>query len=51
MVPGSFVVDCTKELAPMIEGMLKIMGVFSKLERSIISQRVKSGMQNAKPKA
>lgn len=34
----------------MTEGMLKMMGVFSELERNIISQRVKSGMQNAKIK-
>ena len=47
---GTFVVDCTKELDPMTEGMLKMMGVFSELERNIISQRVKSGMQNAKAK-
>ena len=45
---GTFVVDCTKELDPMTEGMLKMMGVFAELERNIISQRVKSGMQNAK---
>ena len=48
LVLGTFVVDCSKELDPMTEGMLKMMGVFSELERNIISQRVKSGMQNAK---
>lgn len=47
LVLGNFVVDCSKELDPMTEGMLKMMGVFSELERNIISQRVKSGMQNA----
>ena len=47
LVLGSFVVDCTKELDPMTEGMLKMMGVFSELERNMISQRVKSGMENA----
>ena len=47
---GSFIVDCRKELDPMTEGMLKMMGVFSELERNIISQRVKSGMANAKEK-
>lgn len=47
LILGSFVVDCTNELDPMTEGMLKMMGVFSELERNIISQRVKSGMQNA----
>ena len=50
LVLGTFVVDCTKELEPMTEGMLKMMGVFSELERNMISQRVKSGMQNAKAK-
>ena len=47
---GNFVVDCTKELDPMTEGMLKMMGVFSELERNMISARVKSGMENAKAK-
>lgn len=50
LVLGSFVVDCSKEVDPMTEGMLKMMGVFSELERNIISQRVKSGMENAKAK-
>jgi hypothetical protein len=31
----------------MTEGMLKMKGVFGELERNMISQRVKSGMQNA----
>ena len=48
LVLGSFIVDCTKELDPMTEGMLKMMGVFAELERNMISQRVKSGMENAK---
>ncbi len=50
LILGNFVVDCSKELDPMTEGMLKMMGVFSELERNIISQRVKSGMENAKSK-
>ena len=50
LVLGTFIVDCSKELDPMTEGMLKMMGVFSELERNIISQRVKSGMDNAKAK-
>jgi len=50
LILGSFVVDCTKELDPMTEGMLKMMGVFAELERNMISQRVKSGMDNAKAK-
>ena len=47
---GNFVVDCTKKLDPMTEGMLKMMGVFSELERNMISERVKSGIENAKQK-
>ncbi|MDW5299541.1 MAG: recombinase family protein [Sedimentibacter sp.] len=47
---GTFIVDCTKELDPMTKGMLMMMGVFSELERDMISQRVKSGMDNAKAK-
>ena len=50
LVMGTFVVDCSRELDPMTEGMLKMMGVFSEMERNIISQRVKSGMDNAKAK-
>ena len=51
-IGGSFVVDCSKgELDPMTEGMIKMWGVFSEMERNIISQRVKSGMRNAKAKA
>jgi DNA invertase Pin-like site-specific DNA recombinase len=50
LILGSFIVDCTKELDPMTEGMLKMMGVFSELERNMISQRVKSGVANARAK-
>ena len=50
LILGSFIVDCSHELDPMTEGMLKMMGVFSEIERNIISQRVKSGMENAKAK-
>ena len=50
LVLGTIIVDCTKELDPMTEGMLKMKGVFSELERNMISQRVKSGMENAKAK-
>ena len=50
LILGSFVVDCSKELDPLTEGMLKMMGVFAELERNMISQRVKSGMENAKAK-
>ena len=50
-IGGSFRVDCSKgEMDPMTEGMVKMWGVFAEMERNIISQRVKSGMQNAKAK-
>jgi DNA invertase Pin-like site-specific DNA recombinase len=47
---GTFIFDCTKDFDPMMEGMLKMMGVFAEIERNIISQRVKSGIKNAKAK-
>lgn len=50
-IGGSFVVDCrTDEIDPMTKGMIMMWGVFSEMERDIISQRVKSGMENAKLK-
>lgn len=50
-IGGSFVVDCSQgKMDPMTEGMVKMWGVFAEMERNIISQRVKSGMQNAKAK-
>ena len=51
LVLGSFEADCSGEsLDPMMEGMLKMMGVFAELERNMISERVKSGMKNAAAK-
>jgi len=51
LILGTFVVDCSNgHLDPMTEGMLKMMGVFAEMERNIISERVKSGMANAKSK-
>lgn len=48
LVIGSFEVDCrTDEVDPMTKGMLMMWGVFSEMERDIISQRVKSGMKHA----
>jgi DNA invertase Pin-like site-specific DNA recombinase len=43
LVLGNFIVNCIKELDPMT-------GVFSEIERNMISQRVKSGLANAKAK-
>lgn len=51
LIIGSFEVDCTNDkLDAMTLGMLQMMGVFAELERNIISERVKSGMANAKAK-
>ncbi len=51
LVIGSFIVDCrNEEIDPMTKGMLMMWGVFSEMERDLISQRVKSGMKNAKEK-
>lgn len=50
LILGTFKVDCTNQLDSMTEGMLKMMGVFAELERNIISERIKSGVQNAKAK-
>ena len=51
LIIGSFVVDCTQnEIDPMAKGMLMMWGVVAEMERDIISQRVRSGMQNAKAK-
>lgn len=51
LILGSFILDCSAdELDPMAKAMLSMMGVFSELEKDMISQRVKSGMANAKAK-
>ena len=51
IVIGTFAVDCrSSEIDPMTKGMLLMWGVFSEMERDIISQRVKSGLANAKAK-
>ncbi len=51
LIIGSFRVDCRNEnIDPMTKGMLMMWGVFAEMERDMISQRVKSGMKNAKAK-
>ena len=51
LVLGNFVVDCTNDRPdPMTLSMVQLMGGFSEFERNIISERVKSGMVNAKAK-
>lgn len=51
LVIGNFVVDCSsKEIDPMTEGMLKMWGVFSEMERKMIQSRIKYGIENARSK-
>ena len=48
---GSITIDCRDgKLDPMTEAFLQMAGVFSQLELSMIRDRVKSGMANAKAK-
>ena len=50
-VKGNITIDCTNgNIDPMTNAFLQITGVFAELERNLTSQRVKSGMQNAKAK-
>ena len=45
---GNFVVDCREDnIDPMTKGMLMMWGVFSEMERDIISNRVKSEIGRA----
>ncbi|EHL1910536.1 recombinase family protein [Salmonella enterica] len=50
LIMDSFEVNCIDKLDVMTEGMLKMMGVFAEMERNMISERVKSGLNNAKSK-
>lgn len=51
VIKGSITIDCTnKEIDPMTKSFLQIAGVFAELERNLISERVKSGLINAKEK-
>lgn len=48
---GSITIDCRDgKLDPMTEAFLQMAGVFSQLELSMIRDRVKSGMENARAK-
>lgn len=48
---GTFIVDFTNDTPdPMTLATIQLMGVFAELERNMISDRVKSGMKNAKAK-
>lgn len=49
VIGNTMTIDCTKgELDPMTNAFLQMSGVFAELERNIISQRVKSGLANAR---
>ena len=51
MILGSITIDCRNgTIDPMSEAFLKMAGVFSELELSMIRSRVKSGIENAKAK-
>ena len=51
VVKDSITIDCSSgTIDPMTKAFLQISGVFAELERNMISQRVKSGMENARAK-
>ena len=51
LILGNFIVDCTTDTPdPITIATMQLMGVFSQLERDLLSARVKSGMANAKAK-
>lgn len=51
IVGKNFVVDCTTDkMDIMTEALLKVISVFSELERKMICARVKSGVDNARAK-
>ena len=51
LIVGTFIVDCRNdEIDPMTMGMLRMMAVFSQMERDITIQRIRSGMENARAK-
>lgn len=49
VIKNSVTIDCTGgTLDPMTKAFIQMSGVFAELEKDIISQRVKSGVANAK---
>lgn len=51
VIKGSITIDCTEgDIDPMTKSFLQRSGVFAELERNLISERVKSGLVNAKAK-
>ena len=52
VIVGSITLDCRNgNPDPMTEAFLQIAGVFSQLELSMIRSRVRSGVENARPRA
>lgn len=52
VIKNSVTLDCTagENIDPMTKAFLQMAGVFAELERNMICDRVKSGMNNAKAK-
>ena len=51
VIVGSITVDCRKgKIDPMSQAFIQMSGVFAELELSMIRDRVRSGMENAKTK-
>jgi len=50
LIIGTLIIDCTSQIDPVTEAMLKIMGVFAELERAMTVERINSGLRNAKAK-
>ena len=51
VIVGSIMVDCRKgKIDPMSQAFIQMSGVFAELELSMIRDRVRSGMENAKAK-
>lgn len=48
VILGSFIIDFSNEVDPMVMGMIQMLGVFGEMERNITSNRVKSGLVNAR---
>ncbi len=51
VIGTTMTIDCSKgELDPMTNAFIQMSGVFAELERNMISQRVKKGVENARAK-
>lgn len=51
LIGSSFDADCRNEqINSMTKGMIMMWGVFAEMERDMIAERIRSGMENAKAK-